>query len=104
MDGFDLYKYPHAVPFNTIEVPRKTRFVHGAAFVENGAQIACGSDHGIIYLHSVEQGELLQRLTHGSRRTMIQALDVSNAFDLVRFNNVHENESLTRQFQPTTVI
>ena len=77
MDGFDLYKYPHTVPFNTIEVPRKAPFVHGASFVKNGTQIACGSDHRIIYLHSMEQGEISQKLKHGSQKIMIQALDVS---------------------------
>ena len=79
VDGFDLYRYPHTAPFHTIELSRKTSYTHGAAFIENGMQIACGSDHGIVYLYSVEKAERTQTLKHGSRRTMIQALDVSCA-------------------------
>ncbi len=77
IDGFELYRYPHTAPFSSIEIPRKTPFVHGTTFLENGAQIACGSDHGTIYLFSVELGDRLQKLRHGSQRTMIQTLDVS---------------------------
>ena len=79
VDGFDLYRYPHTAPFTTIELSRKMSFIHGAAFIENGRQIACGSDHGAIYLYSVEKVERTQTLKHGSRGTMIQALDVSCA-------------------------
>ena len=88
MDGFDIYRYPHTAPFNAIEVPRKTPFVHGVTFVENGAQIACGSDHGTVYLYSVDKGERLQKLKHGSQRIIVQALDVSYVFRVLRFSKV----------------
>ncbi|KJA24984.1 hypothetical protein HYPSUDRAFT_53480 [Hypholoma sublateritium FD-334 SS-4] len=98
VDGFDLYRYPHTAPFSTIELSRKTSFIHGAAFIENGTQIACGSDHGTIYLYSLEKVERTQTLKHGSRRTMIQALDA------VSTNDRHIIASGSNDSQPDIVI
>ncbi len=103
VNGFDIYKYPHTAPFNAIEVPRKTPFIHGASFIENGSQVACGSDHGIVYLYSVEKGERLQKLKHGSQTTMIQALDVSYFSHFFRFGRVDGVKSLSRQFRPMII-
>ena len=45
--------------------------------MENTNFIACGSDHGKIYLYSMETTKQLQVLKHGPKTSMIQVLDAS---------------------------
>jgi hypothetical protein len=76
IDGFDLYKYPHNSPFNSLATPREKNFVHGGVFLENGTSVACGSDGGQVYIFSVERGEGIQKLNHGTQHSVIQSIDV----------------------------
>jgi hypothetical protein len=74
--GFDLYQYPQNSPSESFLVPRKTAYIHEAAFLEGGRFVVCGSNHGIIYIFCPESGKCIQKLSHGSRRSLIQVLDV----------------------------
>ena len=53
-------------------------YVHDGTFTEGSIAVACGSDHGLVYVFSVKTSECNQRLQHGTRKTKIQALDVSS--------------------------
>ncbi|KAF8886712.1 WD40-repeat-containing domain protein [Gymnopilus junonius] len=74
MKGFDLYEYPRPSPSESFPIVRERPYVHDTMFLEHGGCIACGSDHGKVYLFCPETGELVQRLAHGSRTSMVQAV------------------------------
>lgn len=74
--GFDLYNYPHTSPSDSFVIPRERAFVQQAIFLEKETTIACGSDHGTIYIFSVGTAKCLQKIGHGSRKTLIQVLNV----------------------------
>jgi hypothetical protein len=44
--------------------------------VEDETMIACGSDHGLIYTFSVGTTKCLQKIKHGSYRSLVQVLAV----------------------------
>jgi WD40 repeat protein len=73
-DAFDLYHYPHTSPSESFHVPREKAYVHGCTFV--GTLIACGSDHGLVYLYSLDTGNSAGKLWHGSQNSMIQVIEV----------------------------
>lgn len=75
--GFDLYQYPHSSPSDIFTIPRQTCHIFEAAFLENETAMACGSDHGIVHIFSLETSQCLQKLKHGGKKTMIQTVDVS---------------------------
>ena len=74
--GFDLYQYPRTSPSDSFNIPREDAFIQEAVFLENANSIACGSDHGKIYLFSLETTKCTQKLSHGARKSTIQILDV----------------------------
>ncbi len=75
VDGFDLYRYPCTSPSNSFHIPREKAYIHGCAF-SGGSLVACGSDHGLVYLYSLDTGQSAGKLRHGSRNTMIQVIEV----------------------------
>ena len=75
VDGFDLYQYPRTSPSESFHIPREKAYVHGCAFV-GGELVACGSDHGLVYLYSLETGLSAGKLMHGSRNAMVQVIEV----------------------------
>lgn len=84
--GFDLYEFPHTSPSESFSVSRTKVFVHQGIFLEGGMAVACGSDHGLIHIFSRGTSTCLQKLKHGSRKTMIQVLDVrGNLLDCLGF-------------------
>jgi hypothetical protein len=74
--GFDLYHYPHTSPSESFPIPREKAFIQQGIFLEDETSVACGSDHGKIQIISLGTSKCLQKLKHGSRKTMVQALDV----------------------------
>lgn len=44
--------------------------------MENETMIACGSDHGHIYTFSVGTSKCLQKIGHGSYKSLVQVLAV----------------------------
>ena len=51
-NGFDLYQYPQSLPSDSFPIPREKAIVQEGIFLENETSIACGSDHGDIYIFS----------------------------------------------------
>ena len=78
--GFDLYSYPRLSLSKCLLVERQRAYVHDGLFLESGRAICCGSDHGEIYIFSLQQDKFVQTLQHGSSKSMIQVLDVSTFF------------------------
>jgi hypothetical protein len=75
--GFDLYQYPRSSPSESFPIPREKAYVQEGIFLENETSIACGSDHGDIYIYSLGTTKCLQKLKHGGGKAAIQVLDVS---------------------------
>jgi len=78
--GFDLYSYPRLSLSKRLLVERQRAYVYDGLFLESGQAICCGSDHGRIYMFSLQQDKFIQTLQHGSSKSMIQVLDVSTPF------------------------
>jgi uncharacterized protein YjiK len=74
--GFDLYHYPRTSPSETFTIVRDKAYIHEAIFLEDVSSVACGSDHGKLYLYSLETTKLLQALKHGRKTSMVQVIDV----------------------------
>ena len=74
--GFNLYRYPQSSPSESFPIPREKAYVQEGIFLENETSIACGSDHGDIYLFSLGTSKCLQKLKLGGGKVAIQALDV----------------------------
>jgi hypothetical protein len=75
--GFDLYQYPRTSPSDSFSIQREKAIVQEGIFLENETSIACGSDHGDIYVFSLGTSKCLQKLKHGGGKAAIQVLDVS---------------------------
>jgi len=74
--GFNLYQYPRSSPAESFAIPREKAYVQEGVFLESKTSIACGSDHGEIYLFSLGTSKCLQKLKHGGGKTAVQVLDV----------------------------
>jgi len=74
--SYDLYRYPRTSPSDTFSVPRVDTYTHEATFIENGSLVICGSDHGTVYVFCLDTTKTVQKLKHGGKKTMIQAVDV----------------------------
>ncbi|KAF8163859.1 WD40-repeat-containing domain protein [Pholiota molesta] len=74
-DGFDLYPPSRVSPTLEFKVPTSRRFVKKAVFGERGRVIACGSDHGLVYLFSPEETSPVQVLKHGEDSELIQTVE-----------------------------
>lgn len=57
-------------------IRRERPFVQEAVFLEDETMIACGSDHGHIYTFSVGTTKCLQKIKHGSPKSLVQVLTV----------------------------
>src|ERR1700684_1204612 len=74
--GFDLYDFPQSSPSDSFSIPRERAFVQQAIFLEDETMIACGSDHGRIYTFSVGTAKCIQKIKHGSSKSLVQVLTV----------------------------
>jgi hypothetical protein len=74
--GFDLYQYSRTSPSESFTVPRENAYIHAVKFLESGHLVGCGSDHGMIYLFCPETVKCIQKLRHGSKKSLIQVIDV----------------------------
>ena len=75
--GFDLYQYPQSSPSDSFSIPWGKAIVQEGIFLKNDTSIACGSDHGDMYIYSLGKFKCLQKLKHGGGKAAIQVLDVS---------------------------
>jgi hypothetical protein len=78
-NGVDLYNIPRTSPHRSFEIPSTRTYVKGTCFAENNSLAVCGSDHGQVYTFCLGGGDRQQTLKHGSKKTMIQAIDVSKS-------------------------
>jgi len=74
--GFDLYHYPRTSPTETFTIARDKVYIHEAIFLEEANSVARSSDHGKLYLYSLETTKQLQTLKHGPKTSMVQVIDV----------------------------
>ena len=81
--GFDLYDFPQSSPSDSFNIPRERAFVQEGIFLEDETTIACGSDHGHIYTFSVGTTKCLQKIRHGSQKSLVQVLTVCTSFPLL---------------------
>ncbi len=77
--GFDLYQYARTSSSKSFVVPRENAYIHTVLFLENGHLIGCRSDHGMMYRFCPQTAKCVQKLRHGSRKSLIQVLDVSSS-------------------------
>jgi len=75
--GFDLYDFPQSSPSDSFAIPRERAFVQEAIFLEDETMIGCGSDHGRIYVFSVGTAKCIQKIKHGSSKSLVQVLSGS---------------------------
>ncbi|KAF5318602.1 hypothetical protein D9619_010826 [Psilocybe cf. subviscida] len=52
VDGFDIYTFPGLEHLDYLEIPRSEPYFHGGTFAEGSNVVACGSDHGQVYVFS----------------------------------------------------
>lgn len=84
--GFDLYDLPRSSPSYTFAVPVRKRCVKVGVFAEDSSIIACGSNHGKIYIYSTASPVPLQIMGQSSWWTPIQALGVSSTIIIILGN------------------
>ena len=74
--GFDLYDIPRSSPLYTFSIPTTKRCIKVGVFAEDSSIVACGSDHGKIYIFSTASPMPVQIVKQAGGSTAIQALDV----------------------------
>jgi len=95
--GFDLYDFPQSSPSDSFMIPRERAFVQEAVFLEDETMIACGSDHGRIYTFSVGTTKCLQKIKHGSYKSLVQVLAVRISFLFLFHLIMNYQSSTTRE-------
>ena len=75
--GIDLYDLPRSAPACTFPVPTKKRYTKDCIFAEGTSIIVGGSDHGLVYIFSIDHSEPVQILKQCGMSTLVQALDMS---------------------------
>ena len=86
--GIDFYELPGSSPICTFAVPSKNRCTKDVEFAECETAIVTGSDHGVVYIFSIDKPEPIQILRQAGPRSLIQAIDVSN-IKIVLLDLVH---------------
>jgi len=76
--GVDLYELPGSSPLCTFSVPSNRRCTKDVGFAEGATTVVSGSDHGAVYVFSIDRPEPIQILKHYRARSLIQSIDVSN--------------------------
>ncbi|KAF8817372.1 WD40 repeat-like protein, partial [Phlegmacium glaucopus] len=79
--GFDLYDLPQSSPSYTFAIPTKKRCIKVGVFAEDSSIVACGSDHGKIYIFSTALPIPLQIIRQAGHLTAIQALNTVTTTD-----------------------
>lgn len=62
--GFDLYNMARTSPLRTFCIPTTRRYVKKGVFAEHASVVACGSDHGSVYIFHSNSDEVVQKLCH----------------------------------------
>ena len=85
-DGFDLYSANRPAPIRSFPVKSTKKYVKGGVFAEGRRAIACGSDHGKIYIFGIANTKPKQELLHGNKKQMIQTVAVRQLCRNLRSN------------------
>ena len=75
-DSFDLYSGNCPAPIRSFPVRSTKKYIKGGVFAEGGRAVACGSNHGKVYVFSIADTKPKQELVHGNRKQMIQTVSV----------------------------
>lgn len=75
--GYDMYNFPRTSPARSFKVPTSRKFIKQGVFVESATGVACGSDHGYVYVFRAQTSKPAQMLQHAGKKVLIQAIDVS---------------------------
>lgn len=75
-NGYDLYPLGRTTPTRSFTIEQSKDFIKSGAFAEKGKVIACGSDHGRVYVFNTAESEPLQILRLGDKGQVIQAVAV----------------------------
>ncbi|PPR02023.1 hypothetical protein CVT26_008717 [Gymnopilus dilepis] len=75
-DGFDLHMPNRVGPARTYRIAMSEMYVKAGVFCEGGKVIACGSDHGRVYIFSSGEEQVKQELVHRRRQDLIQAVEI----------------------------
>lgn len=76
-DGLDLFSLPNDQWLKHFPTGNWSfRFPMQVAFAESSSVVVGGSDHGLVYVFDVEDGEEIDRLRHGTRG-LVQCVAVS---------------------------
>jgi hypothetical protein len=87
-NGFDLYNIPRTSPTHSLIIPTKRLYTKQGVFTKNGAQIACGSDHGKVYLYDTQQAERLQVLRHTTGTDIVFPQDlIADGFQRISWSS-----------------
>ena len=78
-NGFDLYSLSRTSPSKSFVVPTTKKLVKNGVFREKEHTVITGSDHGKVYVFAVNKTEPVQRLEHGRKNVMIQAVEVTSS-------------------------
>jgi hypothetical protein len=71
-----LYDLPRSSPSCTFAVPNEKKCVKDGAFAEKASTIVCGTDHGKVFVFSMESSVPVQVLTAARKTVEVQAIGV----------------------------
>jgi hypothetical protein len=67
--GFDLYLSGRTSPLRTFLVPQTKKYIKQGGFGDGSAIVACGSDHGNVYIFNISSSDRVQTLIHSKGKT-----------------------------------
>jgi len=76
-NGFDLYTLPRVSPLHAFVVPTTKTCIKDGVFGEEASVVACGSDHGTVYVFSTSSAKPKQVIKQAGKSVDIQAISVS---------------------------
>lgn len=77
VNSFDLYPPNRTAAAQSFKVEASKKYVKQAVFGETGKLAICGSDHGMAYIFDINLPGPPQKLRHGKKDEMIQAVGVN---------------------------
>src|SRR5271168_723121 len=74
--SFNLYDLPRSLPSYMFQTPTRKRCIEDGVFAEESTVVACGSDHGKIYVFSTASPDPVQVIKQANNRVEVQAVAV----------------------------
>ena len=76
-ERFWSLRFSSEFAFRLLRDSERESLCPGGHLLEDEMMIACGSDHGRIYTFSVGTAQCIQKIKHGSSKSLVQVLSVS---------------------------